>query len=124
MVRSGSITTLQPLKERVAACLTAGAAASGCEVDLRWKPVVYADMLDNDVIVALFAATAMRWASPQPDPRQAVVGRHRHGEASSATSSSIHPIIQAAPAGVPIHPPAFAGTPPVRWVTRQSSTGP
>ena len=110
MVRSGSITTLQPLKERVAACLDAGATAAGCEVDLRWKPVVYADMLDNDVIVGLYAANSAALGRPvvEPDPRQAVVGSTDMGNVSYVVPS-IHPMIQAAPAGVPIHTPEFAG---------------
>src|SRR5215207_9402201 len=44
MVRSRSISSLAPLKTRVAACLEAGATAAACEVSIAWKPVVYADM--------------------------------------------------------------------------------
>src|SRR5689334_14120524 len=58
MVRSSSIRTLGPLKDRVAACLQAGADAAGCELELRWKDVVYADMLDNEVMVELYRANS------------------------------------------------------------------
>lgn len=110
MVRSGSIRTLAPLKERVAACLEAGATAAGCEVELRWKPVVYADMLDNQVMVDLWAANSEALGRPvaEPDPKLAVVGSTDMGNISYVVPS-IHPMIQAAPAGVPIHTPEFAG---------------
>jgi amidohydrolase len=36
MVRSDSIRTLGPLRDRVEACLQAGATATGCAVDLAW----------------------------------------------------------------------------------------
>jgi amidohydrolase len=110
MVRSGSIRTLGPLKDRVAACLEAGATAAGCEVEIRWKPVVYADMLDNEVLVALYAANSEALGRPvrEPDPKQAVVGSTDMGNISYVVPS-IHPMIQAAPAGIPIHTPEFAG---------------
>jgi amidohydrolase len=110
MVRSGSIRTLEPLKARVAACLEAGATAAGCEVELRWKPVVYADMLDNEVLVDRYKANSAALGRPlaEPDPKQAVVGSTDMGNVSYVVPS-IHPMIQAAPAGVPIHTPEFAG---------------
>ncbi len=109
MVRSGSIRTLGPLKDRVAACLEAGATAAGCEVELRWKPVVYADMLDNRVMVDLFASNSAALGRPllEPDPRQAVVGSTDMGNVSYVVPS-IHPMVQAAPPGIPIHTPEFA----------------
>ena len=67
MVRSRSISTLAPLKARVAACLEAGALAAGCEVEIAWKQVVYADMLDNEAMLDLYVANARpsvaRWPS-------------------------------------------------------------
>ena len=107
MVRSPSIRTLGPLKERVAACLEAGAVAAGCEVELSWKPVVYADMLDNEVMVSAFAANAAALGRPltEPDPRLAVVGSTDMGNVSYVVPS-IHPMIKVAP-GTPIHTPEF-----------------
>jgi amidohydrolase len=109
MVRSGSIRTLVPLKGRVAACLEAGAAAAGCEVDPAWKRVVYADMLDNEVRVGLYTANSAAIGRPvrEPDPKRAVVGSTDMGNVSYVVPS-IHPMIQAAPNGVPIHTPDFA----------------
>jgi amidohydrolase len=110
MVRSDSIRTLEPLKGRVAACLEAGAAAAGCEVELHWKDVVYADMLDNAVMVELFSRNSEALGRPlvDPDPQQAVVGSTDMGNISYLVPS-IHPMVQAAPSGVPIHTPEFAG---------------
>ncbi|MGQ0432873.1 MAG: M20 family metallopeptidase [Microthrixaceae bacterium] len=110
MVRSRSIRTLAPLKERVEACLRAGAAAAGCDVDIAWKSVVYADMLDNEVMVDLYRANAEALGRDlaNPDPAFSVVGSTDMGNVSYVVPS-IHPMIQAAPAGVPIHTPEFAG---------------
>jgi len=110
MVRSGSIRTLAPLKDRVEACLRAGAVAAGCEVDIAWKAVVYADMLDNDVMVDLYTANAavLGRHMVETDPKAAVVGSTDMGNVSYLVPS-IHPMIQAAPHGVPIHTPEFAG---------------
>ncbi len=109
MVRSGSIRTLAPLKERVEECLRAGASAAGCEVEIAWKSVVYADMLDNDVMVSLYAAnaSALGRSLAAADSRMAVVGSTDMGNVSYLVPS-IHPMIQAAPHGVPIHTPEFA----------------
>lgn len=109
MVRSASIRTLRPLKERVEACLRAGAAASGCEVEITWKPVVYADMLDNTVMIDSYAANAAALGRTMatPDPKLSVVGSTDMGNVSYVVPS-IHPMIQAAPSGVPIHTPEFA----------------
>ncbi|MGH9084270.1 MAG: M20 family metallopeptidase [Acidimicrobiales bacterium] len=109
MVRSDTIGTLAPLKERVAACLQAGATAAGCDVDLAWKPVVYADMLDNDVVLARYRENAAGLARTvaDPVPGRSVVGSTDMGNVSYLVPS-IHPMIQAAPDGVPIHTPEFA----------------
>jgi amidohydrolase len=111
MVRSGSIATLGPLKDRVAACLEAGATAAGCDVALAWKDVVYADLLDNEVLVDLWTANAAALGRhPQaPAPGRTVVGSTDMGNVSYVVPS-IHPMIQAAPDGVPIHTEEFAAS--------------
>ena len=92
-----------------------------------WKPVVYADMLDNEVIVGLYAANSER-AGP-PGGRARPAGRRSWAAPTWATSAtscpSIHPMIQAAPTGVPIHTPGVRH--PRRPATRGTgpwSTGP
>jgi len=109
MVRSTSIATLEPLKARVAACLEAGAQAAGCEVDIAWKSVVYADMIDNEAMVALYAANAAELGRQVTEPHgeAAVVGSTDMGNVSYLVPS-IHPMIAAAPSGLPIHTPDFA----------------
>jgi amidohydrolase len=110
MVRSGSIRTLAPLKERFEACLRAGAAAAACDIEITWKDIVYADMLDNQVMVDLYAANAREIGRDVVEPAagHAVVGSTDMGNVSYVVPS-IHPMIQAAPLGVPIHTTAFAG---------------
>ncbi|MGQ0832124.1 MAG: amidohydrolase [Microthrixaceae bacterium] len=109
MVRSASIRTLAPLKERVEACLRAGAAAAGCEAEIEWKEVVYADMLDNEVLMGCFTANAgaLGRTMADVDPKLAVVGSTDMGNVSYLVPA-IHPMIQAAPLGLPIHTPEFA----------------
>lgn len=109
MVRSRSIASLAPLKARVAACLEAGAAAAGCEVSIAWKAVVYADMLDNEAMVARYVANAAALGRTVTEPygEATVVGSTDMGNVSYLVPS-IHPMISAAPSGLPIHTPAFA----------------
>jgi amidohydrolase len=108
MVRSATITSLGPLKERVAACLEAGATAAGCEVDIAWKKVVYADMLDNEVMISLYRdnAGAVGRAVEEPAGDASVTGSTDMGNVSYLVPS-IHPMIAAAPSGLPIHTPEF-----------------
>jgi len=110
MVRSPSVLSLGPLKDRVLAALQAGAMAAGCEVDIAWKPVIYADMLDNEVMIELYKGNASTLGRHvlEPDPALAVVGSTDMGNISYVVPS-IHPMIAAAPAGTPIHTPDFAG---------------
>ena len=110
MVRSRTIASLGPLKARVAACLEAGGSAAGCEVTLAWKAVVYADMLDNEALLELYVANAAALGRTVREPlgARSVVGSTDMGNVSYLVPS-IHPMIAAAPSGVPIHTPEFAG---------------
>jgi amidohydrolase len=109
MVRSPSIATLAPLKERVAACLEASAAATGCEVELAWKDITYADVLDNESLLERYATNAAALGRPvaQPDDQRRVVGSTDMGNVSYLVPS-IHPMIAAAPTGTAIHTTDFA----------------
>ena len=108
-VRSDTIETLQPLKQRVLACLEAGAAAAGCSCDHAWDNHPYADMRDNGPIGAAYAANAARLGRvvTAPDQAHRVVGSTDMGNVSYL-APSIHPMIKVAPEGVPIHTPEFA----------------
>jgi amidohydrolase len=110
MVRSPTIASLQPLKGRVVSCLEASAAATGCSCTTRWQGVTYADMVDNDPIVQAYVANAATLGREVADPRvtgRPVVGSTDMGNVSYLVPS-IHPMIQVAPAGVPIHTREFA----------------
>ena len=112
-VRSPSVAGLEALKARVAACLEAGAMATGCAVDMEWIDPPYADMVDIPSMVDAYAANAAvldREVRDPSDPAMAseeVVGSTDMGDVSYVVPS-IHPMIKAAPDGTPIHTPAFA----------------
>ncbi|MGE3619473.1 MAG: M20 family metallopeptidase [Acidimicrobiia bacterium] len=108
MVRSGRIATLGPLVERVVACLEAGAAAAGCTLEVETPNPTYADMLDNASMVELYRrnAAALGREVRDPEPGTTVVGSTDMGNVSYLVPA-IHPMIQAAPAGTPIHTPEF-----------------
>jgi amidohydrolase len=109
MVRAPTLRLLEPLRERVLACLQAGADAAGCRMDARWQEPVYADMIDNQVMVDLYRAnaTALGRTVHDPDPSLAVVGSTDMGNVSYLVPS-IHPMIKVAPPNVAIHTPEFA----------------
>jgi amidohydrolase len=110
MVRSPTLAGLDRLKQRFVACLEAGAEAAGCEIDIGWRDVVYADMVDNQAIVERYRANAeaLGRVVRSPSTTRQVVGSTDMGNVSYEVPA-IHPMIQVAPPGVPIHTPAFAG---------------
>jgi len=110
IVRSSTVSRLEALEQRVLACLQAGTDAAGCEMQVEWIDPVYADMIDNAAIVERYQANALALGrTVRPPSRSArVVGSTDMGNVSY-TVPSIHPMIQVAPPGVPIHTPAFAG---------------
>ncbi len=108
-VRSPTLGSLEPLKQRVLVCLEAGAQASGCSMSHHWNDPPYADMIDNDPLLDLYVANAVA-LDRHPEPMTedtAVVGSTDMGNVSYAVPS-IHPMIKVAPDGVAIHTPDFA----------------
>ncbi len=108
-VRSPKLDSLAELRARVVACLEAGAAAAGVDVECRCKAPIYADMINNRVVLDFYtrnAAAAGRF-SGEPQSTSAVVGSTDMGNVSYAVPS-IHPMIKVAPDHVPIHTPEFA----------------
>ncbi len=109
-IRSGTIESLQPLKERVVICLESAAAACGCTMDHAWVGETYADMIDNMPMVRSYIENAARLGRTVLDP--VTSGRHVVGSADMGNISylvpSIHPMIKVAPDGVPIHSVEFA----------------
>ena len=107
-VRSTNLTSLEVLKQRVLACLQAGADAAGCEADFTWADPAYADMNDNPALLESYLsnlASLGRQVVTDPDVR--VVGSTDMGNVSYKVPS-IHPMIKVAPDDVPIHTAAFA----------------
>lgn len=110
MVRSPTMASLQPLKQRVLTAIEASAVATGCSCTAAWEGEPYADMIDNAPMVASYVANASRLGRTVADPRaigKAVVGSTDMGNVSYLVPS-IHPMIQVAEAGVPIHTLEFA----------------
>jgi len=111
MVRSGHVEALEPLVERVVACLEAGAAAAGCSMEHEITMPTYADMVDNGVLLGRFAAHAEALGRPLADPRRtglAVTGSTDMGNVSRLVPA-IHPVLAVSPPDVSIHSAAFVG---------------
>lgn len=108
--RSTTIASLQPLKERLEACFHAGATATGCSCTVEWEDHTYSDMRDNAAMVAAYVANAARYGRQVHDP--VTLGRRVMGSTDMGNVSylvpSIHPMIQVADPGVPIHTREFA----------------
>lgn len=108
-VRSPKLDSLAELKERVVACLEAGAAAAGVDIECRRESPIFADLIDNQVLLDLYArnAASMGRIAREPKSSAAVVGSTDMGNVSYAVPS-IHPMIKVAPDNVAIHTPEFA----------------
>jgi len=108
-VRSDTLATLAPLRERVASALLGGAQACGCDVELHWEEFAYAEMLDNQPLLGRYAELARELGRepvmPSPDAR--VVGSTDMGNVSHLVPS-IHPMVAIAPPGTPLHTEDFA----------------
>ena len=109
-VRSGTISSLQPLKARVFTALESAAAACGCTMSHSWVDNTYADMVDNGPMVASYVANAARIGRTVMNP--VTSGRRVMGSTDMGNISylvpSIHPMIKVAPDGIPIHSVEFA----------------
>lgn len=109
-VRSDTLESLDPLKSRVLACLEGAAHACGCTMTAHWDDHPYADVRNNLALVRAYESN-MQMLGRQPlDP--AVSGRAVLGSTDMGNVSylmpAIHPMIKAAPDGVPIHTEEFA----------------
>jgi len=109
-VRSDTLETLAPLKRRVEDCFRGAAMATGCEVDLQWEDHAYADVRDSVALLTAYVDNGALVGREfvDPSPNNMVVGSTDMGNVSYLVPS-IHPMIQVAPRGVPIHTARFAG---------------
>src|SRR3954451_23050737 len=110
IVRSTTIESLQPLKQRVLTALESAATACACTIDHEWHSHTYADMIDNGPMVAAYVANAARVGRTVVDP--ASTGHHVVGSTDMGNISylvpSIHPMIKVAADGIAIHTVEFA----------------
>lgn len=109
-VRSPTLQSLQPLKERVVACLEGAAHACGCSMATSWDDHAYADVRDNVALVESFTRNMGALGRTVQDPDligHKVVGSTDMGNVSYLVPA-IHPMIKIAPDGVAIHTEDFA----------------
>ena len=109
-VRARDAKALDPLKERVAACFHAGAAASGTRVELDWSPVDYEQIRFNEPLARAFQENAERLGRefvPLDAMPSRFAGSTDMGNVSHRVPS-IHPMIAAAPPHCAIHNAEFA----------------
>lgn len=113
-VRSGTLETLQPLKDRVMAALEFGARAAGCE--MTWQPTgpEYSELHTNPTLLRLYRANSERAGRPLADPTPAnrIMVSTDMGNVSRVVPS-IHPLVAVAPRDVALHTAEFA-----RWAGR------
>ena len=108
-VRSRTLETLEPLKERVLAALEAGARATGCT--MTWEPTCaeYSELRTNGPLVDLYRANSARAGRPllDPTPANRVMVSTDMGNVSRRVPS-IHPLVAVAPPDVALHTAEFA----------------
>lgn len=111
-IRAGTETQLRRLKERVADCFRAGAAASGAELTLRTVGEDYADMITNQPLIDAYAGNLASLGRSLLSPAgigATVAGSTDMGNVSKLVPA-IHPMIAVSPPGVALHSVEFA-----RW---------
>lgn len=109
-VRSPTVEGLEALLPRVEAALAAGATAAGCSCEIRPQGRRYAEMVDNDALVAAYVANAAAVGRTvrAPTPEARVQGSTDMGDVSRLVPS-IHPMIAVSPPEVAIHTERFTG---------------
>ncbi len=111
-VRSPTKEGLDALRDRVTACLAAGADAAGCTMDMDWYEPAYDELVGLDSFDDLYVANAGRVgrtpARPGDPGVAPVLGSTDMGNVSQHVPS-IHPMIAVSPPDVAIHTKAFVG---------------
>lgn len=108
-VRSDTIETLQPLKQRVRACLEAGAVAADCRMEMVWDTHAYADIVDNIPLLDAYAANSTMLGRPLTSAYLPGTGGGSTDMGNvSYLAPTIHPMLAVAPRGVSLHSPQFA----------------
>ncbi len=108
-VRSDTIETLQPLKQRVAACLESSAVATDCRAELAWEMNAYANIVDNVPLLDAYAANSTALGRPLTSAFMPGTGGGSTDMGNvSYLTPTIHPMLQVSPRGVSLHSPQFA----------------
>ncbi len=108
-VRSDTQASLQPLKERVLACLEAGAAAAGCRMEWALTAPEYSDLRTNRPLLELYRANSADVGRPvtEPGPGRRIMASTDMGNVSHLVPS-IHPLLATSPPEVSLHSADFA----------------
>jgi amidohydrolase len=109
-IRAATAPQLARLKERVLACFHAGAQATGAQVNLQTVGDDYSDLWTNAPLAAAYAANLVRLGRTVldiADVPSSIAGSTDMGNVSKLVPA-IHPMIAAAPRGVPLHSADFA----------------
>ena len=109
-VRAASESQLARLKERVLACFHAGAQATGAQLNLQTLGSDYSDLWTNAPLATAYASNLARLGRTLVDGADlppSLAGSTDMGNVSKLVPA-IHPMIAAAPAGVPLHSADFA----------------
>ncbi|MFB7085151.1 M20 family metallopeptidase [Streptomyces sp. NPDC056296] len=93
MVRTDSLSTLNPLAERVHRCFEAGALATGCELSTTPVGPDYADLRPDQELLALWVANAKALGRSFPDLPSSVVGAATDMGNVSHIVPTIHPML-------------------------------
>ncbi|MFZ9721908.1 MAG: M20 family metallopeptidase [Ilumatobacteraceae bacterium] len=108
-VRSDTIETLQPLKQRVAACVESSAVATDCRAELHWEINAYADIVDNVPLLDAYAENSTSLGRPLNSAFLPGTGGGSTDMGNvSYLTPTIHPMLQVSPRGVSLHSPQFA----------------
>ncbi len=116
-VRAANFEDLAPLKQRVAGCFQAGAAATGATLELRWGSADYREIRYNEPLAQAFQRNAEalgRQFVPLERLPASVQGSTDLGNVSYRIPS-IHPMLAAAPLHCTIHNAEFA-----KWAGSES----
>jgi amidohydrolase len=109
-VRSPSGAGLAVLRDRVTACLEAGAAAAACEVAFDWYEPAYDELVGLEGFDDLYVANAARVGRtverPGDEGVPSVLGSTDMGNVSQVVPS-IHPMIAVSPPDIAIHTEDF-----------------
>ncbi|MFP5317557.1 MAG: M20 family metallopeptidase [Acidimicrobiia bacterium] len=108
-VRSRTLDSLQVLKERVRACLEAGAAAAGCGITITPTCPEYSELRSNEPLLELYRANSEAVGRPVPHlaPGERITISTDMGNVSLACPS-IHPMVAVSPPDVALHTAEFA----------------